>query len=290
MSGKPAVYTERRKVLGYPVDVVDESEALHLIERSWNAERGMHVVTLNAEMVIQAQNDQELDRIIRHAHLIVPDGAGAVWALRLDGHNARRVPGIELAARALSSAARAGIGVGLIGAKPQTLETLLGKLPELHHGINVAYSHHGYFSGEEDERRVLKELAAAKPGLVLVALGVPKQEFIIDKWHPELPGAVIIGVGGSFDVWAGFVKRAPVVFQRLNLEWFYRLIKEPWRARRILSALPNFAIQVLANKLSGGNDGESGSACTTKSGRWRRGKKNSGNLNPDKSREQKKDA
>lgn len=290
MSGKPTVYTTRRKVLGYPVDVVDESEALHLIERAWSAERGMHVVTLNAEMVIQAQSDRELDRIIRHAHLIVPDGAGAVWALRLDGHSARRVPGIELAARALSSAARAGIGVALIGAKPQTLEALLAKLPELHPGINVVYSHHGYFSGAEDETRVLKELAASKPGLVLVALGVPKQEFVIDKWQHELTGAVVIGVGGSFDVWAGFVKRAPVAFQRLNLEWFYRLVKEPWRAKRILSALPNFAMQVLVNKLTGGSEGESGTACATKSGRWRREKKNSGNLNADKSRERQKDA
>lgn len=289
MSGKPAVYTTRRKVLGYPVDVVDESEALHLIERSWGAERGMHVVTLNAEMVIQAQSDQELDRIIRHAHLIVPDGAGAVWALRLDGHKARRVPGIELAARALASAARAGIGVALIGAKPETLEILLQKLPELHPGINVVFSHHGYFSGEEEEARILKELAASKPGLVLIALGVPKQEFIIDRWLHELPGAVTIGVGGSFDVWAGIVKRAPVVYQRLNLEWFYRLMKEPWRAKRILSALPNFAIQVLVNRLAGCSDEESGSSCASKSGKWRREKKNSGSLNPDKSREQKKD-
>ncbi|MBX3137408.1 hypothetical protein KF707_14390, partial [Candidatus Obscuribacterales bacterium] len=96
----PSTSEARQKVLGYPVDVVDETQALERIERAWANDRGMHVVTINAEMVIQAQKNAELDRIIRHAHLIVPDGAGAVWAIRLDGHECYRVPGIELADKA----------------------------------------------------------------------------------------------------------------------------------------------------------------------------------------------
>ena len=95
MSTLSATYRSRQKVLGYPVDIVDEPLALEIIEEAWKGKRGLHIVTLNAEMVIAAQQDQSLDRIVRHAHLIVPDGAGVVAALRLGGHKINRLPGIE---------------------------------------------------------------------------------------------------------------------------------------------------------------------------------------------------
>lgn len=239
-------FESRQKVLGYPVDVVNESEALSMIEKSWDLSRTMHVVTINAEMVIQAQKDNRLDRIIRHAHLIVPDGAGAVFALRLDGHDSVRVPGIELAEKALSSAAGKGIPVALLGSKAEIIEKLRKDLPKIHPGLNICASHDGYIS-EAEEEAVVREIAESKPGLLLVAMGVPRQEYFIDKWISLFPGTVIIGVGGSFDVFAGAVKRAPVLFQKLHLEWFYRLMKEPWRFNRMASTLPNFAFQVLFN-------------------------------------------
>ncbi len=240
-------FESRQKVLGYPVDVVTENRAVEMIEHSWSQSRSMHVVTLNAEMVIQAQQDNRLDRIIRHAHLIVPDGAGAVFALRLDGHDSVRVPGIELAEKALSSAAKKGVPVALLGSKSEIIDKLLRDLPKIHPGLKICAFHDGYIS-EEEEESVVREIAEAKPGLLLVAMGVPKQEYFIDKWLNLFPGTVVIGVGGSFDVFAGAVKRAPVLFQKLHLEWFYRLIKEPWRFSRMASTLPKFAIQVLLNR------------------------------------------
>jgi len=255
----PSTSEARQKVLGYPVDVVDETQALERIEQAWAKERGLHVVTINAEMVIQAQRDSELDRIIRHAHLIVPDGAGAVWALRLDGHVCYRVPGIELADKALASAARLGQPVALIGGRKEVLDKLLETLPSRHPGINIVASHDGFIDAAE-EANIVEEIADKQPKLVLVAMGVPRQEFFIDRYQSKFSHAVVVGVGGSFDVWSGFTKRAPAFFRKLHLEWFYRLASEPWRAKRILSALPSFAIQVVMARLLGGSEDNDGSA------------------------------
>lgn len=244
MSTLSATNRSRQKVLGYPVDIVDEPLALSVIEDSWTRGRGMHVVTLNAEMVVAAQQDAELDRIIRHAHLIVPDGAGVVFAVKLNGQEISRLPGIELAAGALSRAAVAGRKVALLGGKPEVLERLLEVLPERFPGLNIVASHHGYFS-LDDQESIVDAIAEQEPDLLLVALGVPKQEYFIDQLSQVLPRTVKIGVGGSFDVWTGQVKRAPAVMRKLNLEWLYRLCKEPWRFSRIMSALPNFFFQVL---------------------------------------------
>lgn len=257
MSALSQAYRSRQKVLGYPVDLVDEAGALEILEAAWLGEKGLHVVTLNAEMVVAAQKDQKLDRIIRHAHLIIPDGAGVVWAVRLAGAQADRLPGIELASAALSRAAAKGVGVALLGGRQEILSTLLETLPRLHPGLNVVACHDGYFSDQEEEQLV-ESIANADPRLVLVALGVPKQEYFADHWRSRFGKAVVIGVGGSFDVWAGAVKRAPKAFQRLHLEWFYRLIKEPWRFKRMSSTLPQFVVKVLLERCRQGLNPPSG--------------------------------
>lgn len=238
----------RQQVLGYPVDIVDAPVALELIDSAWRSGKRLHIVTLNAEMVVAAQQDRELDRIIRHAHLIVPDGSGVVWALRLSGHPVDRLPGIDLAAAALSSAAAAGRSVALIGGRSQIVAHLSEVLPRLHPGLKITAAHHGYFS-EEDEESIVEAVAKDDPQLVLVALGVPKQEYFIDRWHAAFPRSVMIGVGGSFDIWAGTSRRAPAAMQKLHLEWLYRLMTEPWRWRRMAQALPRFGLQVIADLL-----------------------------------------
>lgn len=248
MSALSATYRSRQKVLGYPVDVVDEAMALDVVEAAWRSGKGIHIVTLNAEMVVQAQENQELDRIIRHAHLIIPDGAGVVWALKLQGQQAERLAGIDLAGRVLSRAASQGRKVALLGGKAPVLDKCLSLLPKLHPGLNIVASHDGYFTIDEEEE-VIDQIAESDPELILFALGVPKQEFIIDKWQHAFPRAVLIGVGGSFDVWAGTVKRAPVAFQRMHLEWLHRLISEPWRFKRMSQSLPRFGVQVLSASL-----------------------------------------
>ena len=250
MSTLSATNRSRQKVLGYPVDVVDQARALEVIESAWDASKTLHIVTLNAEMVVAAQQDAELDRIIRHAHLIVPDGSGVVWAVRLTGEHIDRLPGIELAAAALGLAADRRRKVALIGGRQEVLDRLLYELPLCYAGLNIVGSYHGYFATDEAEA-VADEIAHHEPELVLIALGVPKQEYFIDRFQHLFPKAVIIGVGGSFDIWAGTVKRAPESMRRMHLEWLYRLTTEPWRWKRIAAALPNFGCQVLYDRLKG---------------------------------------
>ena len=237
-------YQLRHTVLGYPVDLVDQAQALKIIEEAWRSQKGLSIVTLNAEMVIAAQNDQKLDRIIRHSHLIIADGIGVVFALGLSGTSSKRLPGIDLAGAALNRAAARGIKIALIGGKKTVLDSLLEVLPKLYPNLQIVFSHDGYFS-EEEEELLVKAIAQAQAQLVLLALGVPKQEYLLDRLRPKLPSTVLMGVGGSFDVWAGESKRAPKSLQRLHLEWLFRLINEPWRLKRISSTLPKFAFQVL---------------------------------------------
>lgn len=249
MSTLSATNKSRQTVLGYPVDIVDEPLALEVVESAWRQGRRLQIVTLNAEMVVAAQQDRELDRIIRHAHLIIPDGAGIVWALRLAGTAIDRLAGIDLAVSTLHRAAIAGRPVALIGGKEEVIEQVANVLPKVHPGLKIAAFHHGYISSDMEET-VVESIAKASPELVLVAMGVPRQEYFIDRWQSAFPKAVIIGVGGSFDVWAGISKRAPVIMQKLNLEWLYRLSSEPWRWKRIGSSLPNFGWQVVRELLS----------------------------------------
>lgn len=245
MSSLTATYKSRQKVLGYPVDMVSEQSALEVISESWKLARPLHVVTLNAEMIVAAQQDQLLDRIIRHAHLIVPDGSGVVFALKLAKQHVNKLPGIELAAASVEMAARSNKRIALLGGKPEVMEKLKEVLKAQHPGINIVATHDGYWS-PDDEHAVVDELASAEPDLLLVAMGVPRQEYFLDRWQASFPRAVMIGVGGSFDVWTGTVKRAPLLFRKFHLEWLYRLLAEPWRYKRIGSSLPSFAFQVLS--------------------------------------------
>jgi N-acetylglucosaminyldiphosphoundecaprenol N-acetyl-beta-D-mannosaminyltransferase len=280
MSALTATYRSRQKVLGYPVDLIDENSALTVIEEAWNHSKSLHIVTLNAEMVIASQSDQALDRIVRHAHLIVPDGSGVVWALRLAGHKCDRLPGIELAAATLKLAAKTGKKVALLGGKPEILDKLKSVLIESYPDLKIVAARNGYF-GPDDEEKIVDEIAESAPDLLLVALGVPKQEYFLDKWHSSFPQTVMIGVGGSFDVWTGTVKRAPAAFRRMHLEWLYRLLKEPWRYRRMGSALPSFGLQVLGELASKKLDTKEGHGEKRSSSRIAKGH--------DKSKERSKD-
>lgn len=240
----------RAQVLDYPVDVVDLHGALQKIQGFWSTHQSAHVVTMNAEMVVQAQQDKQLSDIINGASLVVPDGAGVVFAIKLSGQGGPdgcvRVPGVELSLSALQAAASHGLKVALIGGKPEVMDKLAQRLqtePQFN-GIKLVAAQNGYFD-KNDESAIVQGIAAMQPDLVLVALGVPKQEFFIAKYRHLFEHSVMIGVGGSFDVWTGTVERAPESYQKMHLEWLYRLKKEPWRFSRMASTLPNFAMQVI---------------------------------------------
>jgi N-acetylglucosaminyldiphosphoundecaprenol N-acetyl-beta-D-mannosaminyltransferase len=233
---QPAV---RSRVLGIPVDVcADVFEAALALHRRG----GGQIVTLNAEMTMAARQDRALREVIEQAALVIPDGAGVVWALGRQGHRVRRSPGIELAHHLLTHAAGAGWRVALVGASPEVMATLVGRLRRQFPGLGLVMAVHGYQSGESWPG-LERELRSSEPDLVLVALGVPRQETWIQRVR-QGSGGLWMGVGGSFDVWAGTKKRAPAWMGALRIEWLYRLIQEPTRWRRMLS-LPAFAWSVL---------------------------------------------
>ncbi|BAW95967.1 UDP-N-acetyl-D-mannosaminuronic acid transferase [[Synechococcus] sp. NIES-970] len=204
--------------------------------------QGCHVVTLNAEIAMMTEKKAAIARVIRQADLIVPDGAGIVLYLRLKGKKQRRVPGIELAEQLLAQAAVHNWHVVFFGGAPgiadQAKENWLQRFPQL-----KITTQHGYLT-PETAVTWQATLAQLQPQLILTCLGVPKQEFWIEENRHLCPHSTWIGLGGSFDVWAGVKQRAPKLWQRLHLEWFYRLCQEPWRWRRML-ALPQFVWHAL---------------------------------------------
>ncbi len=225
-------------VLGVPVHLTHDY--LGWLVSQAEQQQGCHVVTLNAEMTMQAGQNPPLAEIIQRAELVIPDGSGIVLYLKLYGKQVERRPGIELAEGMLQAFGKSPeLGtVFFYGGQPGVTDTAAIAWRQQCPGLIIG-TQHGYLKPEEQlgfEQR-LKDL---QPGLILVGLGVPRQEFWIAEYRHLCPDAIWIGVGGSFDIWAGTKTRAPEFFRKNHLEWLYRLYQEPWRWRRML-ALPHFA-------------------------------------------------
>lgn len=233
-----------RKVLGYDVDLLTFDEAVKFVCEKLEKSEGMQIVTINPEIIELADKNKELSKIIRKSELVVPDGAGIELALKLKGVTQERIPGIDFAKELINSCCMWGFPIALIGAKEEVLEVTVKRLQNEFQGLNISYSRNGYFMQSREEE-IMTNLVRSNPKLVLVALGAPKQELFINRCRKVLPNAVFIGVGGSFDVWAGAVERAPEFFQIMRLEWLYRTIKQPERFRRIYKTLPLFVIKAI---------------------------------------------
>jgi N-acetylglucosaminyldiphosphoundecaprenol N-acetyl-beta-D-mannosaminyltransferase len=205
--------------------------------------KGVHIVTLNAEMAMQAEQDEALATIIRKAELVIPDGAGVVLYLKLRGKAVQRCPGIELAEMLLAKSSKLAYSVFFYGGAPGVTDAAAAEWQKRAPGIAIAGTQNGYVK-PEDQPQLLQTLAELQPRIILVGLGVPRQEFWIAENRHVCPNAVWIGVGGSFDIWAGTKDRAPSWLRNNNLEWTYRLYQEPWRWRRMM-ALPQFALRSL---------------------------------------------
>jgi N-acetylglucosaminyldiphosphoundecaprenol N-acetyl-beta-D-mannosaminyltransferase len=233
---------ELATVLGLPVHLLPSYTNWLLARLKQGA--GAHVVTLNAEMAMQAEQDPELARIIHQAELVIPDGSGVVLYLQLlAGKRVARCPGIELAETLIRQAAQTakntGHSVFLYGSAPGVAQTAADQLRQQIPGLNIVGIQHGFLPAI-DQPQFQQALKQLQPQIILVGLGVPRQEFWIAENRHLCPNAIWIGVGGSFDIWAGSKVRAPEWLRNNHLEWTYRLYQEPWRWRRML-ALPKFA-------------------------------------------------
>jgi N-acetylglucosaminyldiphosphoundecaprenol N-acetyl-beta-D-mannosaminyltransferase len=231
---------QRCQVLGLPVDACADVLAAAI---ALKAKGGGQLVTLNAEMTMAALTNPSLGVAIRQANLVIPDGAGVVWALRRQGIRVKRSPGIELADQLLVHSAQNHWRVALVGSSAEVMDSLKKSLPQRHQGLQLVLTIHGYQPAGLWPQ-LEQEILQLKPDLVLVALGIPRQETWINQLHQGQPG-LWMGVGGSFDVWSGQKKRAPKWMGTLQIEWLYRLIQEPSRWRRML-ALPQFALAVIS--------------------------------------------
>jgi len=238
-------------ILGVFVDKVNMAKAVERVNAFLKDDGLKTVFTPNSEMVMGGIKDRGLLEIFNKGDLVVPDGIGLVYASRKYGNPLpERIAGFDLMMEILKLLDRQGKSIFLLGGRPGVAGKAAERISTRFSGVQIKGYYHGYFTDEED-REVIERINSCKPDVLFVALGSPKQEKWIYRYKNELNVKIAMGVGGSFDVLAGDVKRAPEAFRRLGLEWFYRLVTQPWRAKRML-VLPVFAIKVLMdNKREG---------------------------------------
>lgn len=221
------------------IDFVNMSKSdllqTHLYPRLDDGEKTF-LVTANPEIVMQARENAVYKQILRRADFVTPDGTGIVMASKYVGDPVQeRIPGFDLMQDLLQYADEKGLACYFLGAKEYVVDRAVVNIKETYPSLVVAGSHHGYFSDDEGVE-IARMASEAEPDVIFAALGSPRQEkWITENWDLFSKG-LFMGVGGSFDVLAGEVKRAPDAWIKLNLEWLYRLLKQPLRWRRILTS------------------------------------------------------
>ena len=250
MTDKEIKTPHRIRVLGVPVDCVNMAQALDAVDAMIKGGKAGTIFAVNPEKVMKAREDSVLMGYLESAGLLIPDGIGVVFAARFLGLGSmQRVPGSELMPAICERARDRGYKIFLFGASPEVNESVAKILPERYPGIAIVGRQHGYFAAEEMPD-VINRINTSGAQILFVALGSPKQEEWMACYLPELKVRVCQGVGGTFDVIAGKVNRAPTFFLKLHLEWFYRLVSDPRRMKR-QTALPRFAWCVICEKFRG---------------------------------------
>ena len=235
------------EILGVNVNSLTMAQAVEAVQQFIAEKKVALVATANAEMLMRSTQDEELKDILNQADLVVPDGAGTVRAAgHLGEPMPERVAGFDLAQELMREAPARGDRIYFFGSAPGVADKAKAKAEELYPGIQVVGTRTGFFT-EADEPGIIAEIKAARPDILLAALGVPKQEKWLKKHMQELQVPVSIGVGGTLDVMAGVMERAPLWMQKAKLEWLFRGLKQPSRAGRLL-ALPKFVLKVVASK------------------------------------------
>ncbi|MGC8902064.1 MAG: WecB/TagA/CpsF family glycosyltransferase [Fervidobacterium sp.] len=229
----------------YPL-ICGKVEELHkYLLTSIQEGKKLFVVTLNSQIFLRAQQLPDYDEALKHATLHLPDGSGVVWAVKKHCKiNTDRVPGIDTMIYLCNESKKHNWKVYLLGAKPDVVKKAAQRLKES--GVNIVGYHHGYF----EDQTPAKEITKLKPDLLFVGMGAPRQELWIFQ-HIDLPFKLAMGVGGSFDVIAGVKKRAPTLFQKLRLEWFYRWITEPVSRARVPIDVMKFFFKVVIDGKNG---------------------------------------
>ncbi len=231
--------TLRNEIMGVSFDNITLDEA---VERGAALAQGpgfSYVVTPNPEIVNMARQAKEYEDILNGAGLVLPDGIGVVYAAKILGCPLQgRVPGIDFATGLLAKLEISGGRLFLLGAKPGVAEQAAANLKEQYPNLIICGVNDGYF---KDSAPVVEKIRAAQADVVFVCLGAPKQEKWMAQYGPDTGAHLMVGLGGVLDVYAGNVKRAPEIWQKLGMEWFYRLLHQPSRIGR-MAKLPLFLV------------------------------------------------
>lgn len=245
----------RTEILDLPVDIISHEETLRAaVEAMENGRRCQHVA-LNVAKLVKARTDPELDRDIRTSDIVGIDGVGIVWALRILGHHVpHRVAGVDLFASLMAECARRQLRPFLLGATPQVLEDAVRALHRRFPGLQLAGTHHGYFSADAEDA-VCSLIRSSGAHCLFVAMPTPRKERFMNRFRDDLSVPFIMGIGGTLDVVAGHVRRAPPLVQRLGLEWAFRAAQEPrrlaWRYLRTNVIFAGLLLSHVAGRMAG---------------------------------------
>ncbi len=245
------VILNRIHICGIPVDALTMDETVRLIDKSIGQDKRIHHVVINAAKVVNAQKDIELRESIVNCDIINADGMGIVWASRfLNKGLPERVAGIDLMENLVQLAAERKYKIFFLGAKEETVRAVADTYTKKYGQNIVAGYGNGYFK-EDEEPEIAVQIAESKAKILFVAITSPKKEIFLNRNKDKIQVPFIMGVGGSFDVVSGLVKRAPIWMQKAGLEWLYRTLQEPRRMwKRYLIGNSKFIYLVLKEKLN----------------------------------------
>ncbi len=240
-----------RNLFGIPINALTMDEAVCAVDQAVGRRSQLLIGVVNAAKMVNIRRDKSLDHAVRGADVILADGIAVVWAARVLRRSLpERVPGIDLMMRLFERGNERGYRIYCLGGADEVLDVVAERIASDYPGVKLVGRHHGYFSAEE-EAAIVAEIKGARPDILFVAMSSPKKEQFLARWAGEMAVPVCHGVGGAFDVMAGRVKRAPQVWQKLGMEWLYRLIQEPRRMwRRYLVTNTLFGWMLLSELVS----------------------------------------
>jgi N-acetylglucosaminyldiphosphoundecaprenol N-acetyl-beta-D-mannosaminyltransferase len=224
----------------------DMDTLVQTLDKRLEQSKKTFLVTANPEIMMYARKNPGYFQTLGNADFVIPDGIGVIIGSKiLSNPIEQRLAGFDLMMRLFDLASDKGYSIYFLGAEPSVIDNAVQRVKENFPFLSVAGYHHGYF--DLDDESIVEDIKAANPDIILAGLGFPKQEQWIERHFPRFEKGLFIGVGGSFDVLAGKTKRAPILWQKLNLEWLYRLLRHPSRWRR-MTVLPLFIFEVIKTR------------------------------------------
>ena len=233
-------------VLNCPINLCSLDDALNKANDAIQNNINFQIITINPEMIMNAQKNEHFFNILSNSDLNIADGVGVKIALKLNKINQNQIRGVDFSRELVKLASENNYRIAFLGAKEEIIQKAKENFLKKYPNLNFVYTRNGYF---DDENKIIEEIKSANPQILLVGLGSPKQEEIIVKLKSVLQGCTMVGVGGSFDVFSGIVKESPMIYRKLGLEWLYRTILQPERFKRIFPVLPIFLIKCIIESI-----------------------------------------